>query len=263
MKNKKEYYGLYINDKIPKISDKKVKYNRYFKKVKFRFLGKTYIIDSKNNKKEIKSNEEFNKNGKYLIEFINAAGKKYNINIEIKKTHILGLLIGLFLCIVLFVGTYNLPFIKKNIIQESTDLDINLEGIKYVFDIDYNNTKFKEIKLTDTVKENAKIYPGSEGYFYIQISTKNGNKDIKYKMEVDSESSKPQNLRFELDNKTYNSMNDLAKNVNGTILKNQNKTIKIKWFWDYNSNYDNQDTLDGTNKKEYSFLMRMIGIEEI
>ena len=71
MKNSENYYGIYINDKIPKLKkDEKEEYNKYFGNVKLKFEGKAFIIeDEKEN--ELQNNEKIKKSGKHKIKFIN------------------------------------------------------------------------------------------------------------------------------------------------------------------------------------------------
>ena len=145
-------------------------------------------------------------------------------------------------------------------IWETIDYAVNLEGNRYVFNINDGSTSFKDINLTDNSKQNNMIYPGSSGFFYIKISTKNGNKDINYSMQIKDEQNKPKYLQFEVDGNTYNSMEELAKSINGTMKKNTTKTLKIKWFWKYeNDEGDQFDTTDGETLENYKVLMRVIG----
>ena len=133
----------------------------------------------------------------------------------------------------------------------------------FVFNINYGNNEYKKVELFDKMSNSSKIYPGSSGFFYIYINTLGGNKDINYKMEVEEELNKPQFLKYELNGKIYNSIKELSNDVVGNIKENSNKVIKINWFWEYESSHDIQDTNEGLSNNNYSFLMRMIGIENI
>ena len=63
-----------------------------------------------------------------------------------------------------------------------------------------------------------------------------------------------------MNGKVYNSMQEIAKNVNGVIEKNNTKNIEIKWFWEYETEGDDiSDTTDGENLDIYKVLMRMTG----
>ena len=68
-------------------------------------------------------------------------------------------------------------------------------------------------------------------------------------------------LFLTLKNKIYNSIYELAQDINGNILQNSNKIIKIEWFWEYDNLDDESDTKDGMFSENYNFLVRMIGTE--
>ncbi len=266
MKNKKDnYFGIHINDKIPKIEDKE---NRYYKNIELDFRGKAFIIEKNQDnteeiKEELESGKKYKKEGKHIIKFINESNEMYYINIKIRKLLILWLFLLAFFII---LGTILFFNNKDNsnsnqIIQGIVSYDVELEGFKYVFDINYENENFTSVELTDKVSGKELIYPGSSGSFYIVVSTKKGNKDMYYKMQVKEEINKPKNLKFIVNGKTYNSAKELSENINGEISKNSERTLKINWLWDYDTNDDIMDTLNGENIENYRFLMTMIGTE--
>ena len=83
---------------------------------------------------------------------------------------------------------------------------------------------------------------------------------MSYSMQIKDEQNKPQFLKFEVDGKTYNSMEELSKHINGTMKKGTTKVLKINWFWNYeNDNGDQIDTNDGEILDSYKVLMRIIG----
>ena len=262
---KEKYYGIYINNKIPKIKDNK-NINKYNGSITPKFEGKAYILKENCEKKEkLENNTKFKKEGKHTIQFINNNKQIYYIDIEIKKHifYVLFFILMLILSAAIMVITFNQDCIKEYKVSEFGSFDVELEGFKYVFDINYENTDFKNISLTDKVTEKNIIYPGSYGYFYIEISTKNGNQDMIYNMQIQDEISKPQNLKFEVNGKVYNSMKELANSINGIIDKNDTKILKIKWFWEYDTEEnDIVDTNDGENLDTYKVLMRMTGTVE-
>lgn len=266
MKENKEYYGIYLNGKIPKTIDKeKDKYNKYNRSVKLEFEGKAYLIDDKgNNKEELKNNSKLKKEGKHTIKLINTKNDIYYINIKIRKLGLICLFFIAFLIILGSIFIFNKDYIKQYSISEFSSFEIDLKGIKYVFDIGYEDTNFKSVELTDKVSEKNIIYPGSSGTFYVLISTKNGNKDMIYTMQIQEEINKPKNLKFETNGKIYNSMKELSNDINGTIKKDSGKVLKIDWFWDYDTNDDMTDTENAISiENNYKFLMRMIGNEKI
>lgn len=267
MKNKKDsYFGIYINDKIPKIEDKE---NRYYKNIELDFKGKAFIIEKNQDntekiKEELKSGKNYKRKGNHIIKFTNENNEVYYINIKIRKLLILWLFLFAFLIIlgtILFFNNNKNNSNANQIIQGIVSYDVELEGFKYVFDINYENENFTSVELTDKVSGNEFIYPGSSGCFYIVVSTQKGNKDMYYKMKVKEEINKPQNLKFIVNGKTYNSAKELSENVNGEILKNSEKILKIDWIWDYDTNDDVTDTFNGENIENYRFLMTMIGTE--
>lgn len=260
-KNKNDYFGICINDKIPKIDNK---LNKYYKSINLDFEGKVFIL-KKNKldiKEELETGKKYKKSGEHTIKFINKDNELYYINIKICRLWFIWLFLFAFLILIssvfFFYKMNNIPF-PKQIIEDTVSYDMQMDGLKYVFDIDYENENFKSVELTDKVTNQKVIYPGSSGSFYIIISTKNGNKDMLYQMQVKEETSKPKNLKFKVNDNIYNSVKELSQAINGSISKNSTKTLKIDWFWDYDTNDDIIDTFDGINNKNYSFLMTIIG----
>ena len=142
---------------------------------------------------------------------------------------------------------------------------IYYEMPEYVFNVKYNNTNFKEINLQKTINPNTlvkeKIAPGTEGNF--QIVLKTTYQKIKYEVNFASENAKPQNLKFSEgdDGKFYDSLEELGKNLKGTLNSNQEKIIKINWKWEYdvNKRKDIEDTKDGSYIDKYDFKIYVIG----
>lgn len=87
------------------------------------------------------------------------------------------------------------------------------------------------------------------------------NEKTNYKIEIESNNKKPKNLNFNIEgkDKIYSSLEDLSKELRGTIQKN--KTITIQWEWEYEKDEFNnkQDTLDGINLKQYNFSIIAFG----
>lgn len=265
MKEKKEYYGIYINGKIPIHKEKDFDYyNVYNTNIKLKFEGKAYLIeDNEKIKKELKDNGKIKKDGNYTIKLINEKNEIYYINIKIKKNIFVYFFLILFF-IILFSMFYEMNNNRLYKIGELSTIDINFENSKYIFNVNYDNSKSQEIKLCDTIRQNSYIYPGSNGTFYIVLNTKEGNKEIEYLMQVEEENNKPKNLKFELNNKTYNSMEELAKEIKGTIKENSIQIFKIQWYWKYQdtSTSDDEDTKDGKNIEKYKFKIKVIGNEK-
>ena len=166
-KKKIEYFGIHINNKIPKLDNKE---NKYYKDVKFEFDGEAYILDENNSdiKERIQNGDKINKKGKYIVKFINSKLETYYIKIKVSR---IGLIIFIFLILGIILGSINCIYNNrgidnpKNVIEQVIDYNIELEGIKYVFNVSFKNQEFKSIELTDKVSDNKFIYPGSSGFF--------------------------------------------------------------------------------------------------
>ncbi len=174
---------------------------------------------------------------------------------------------------ILFVKLFN-NGINKYSKEDEENLNNQYENdISYEFDISYENTKFKNIDLIDTVNSKTLIYekiaPGSEGYFNIILKS---NKFSEYKIKFESLNLKPQNLKFKAYSEGYlisdecDSLEQLSEKISGKILKNEKKIITIKWYWKfYNTtdsvNQDIQDTNDSKNIRQYNFNIYAIGRE--
>lgn len=102
-------------------------------------------------------------------------------------------------------------------------------------------------------KGNKKIAPGSYGNFIIK---KTGNSN--FKIKVNENNKKPQNLVFILDGNVYNNIKDLEPIINNKFLITDK--IKIDWKWEYeiNSICDEQDTIDGTAAQKYIFEVEAV-----
>lgn len=258
--NNQEFYGIYINKKIPKLKDNE-NTNKYYGHIKPKFDGKAYIIENCKEVQELKSNQRYVKKGKHTIKYTNSKHENYFIDINIKSYKILWLFLFLLILFMLTIFQINKPDSTNNYnILETIDYDINLDGNKYVFDINYGNTNYKSVNLSSNSEDTKYIFPGSSGFFYIKISTKNGNKDMSYSMQIKDEKNKPQFLKFEFDGNTYDSMEELSKHIKGTMKKGTTKLLKINWFWNYeNDNGDYIDTNNGEILDNYKVFMRIIG----
>lgn len=161
---------------------------------------------------------------------------------------------------------------NKNIeVAKVNNLDANNDGIdnvQYIFNIEYKNTKFKDINLLDTISSkvlvNEKIAPGAKGYFDIIIYS---NYNTKYNIYFKSITKKPQNLRFFVvgDDTYKESLEDLSSDLFGIIQKGDRKTITIGWEWTYeNGSLGNlQDTSDADLMDKYIFNILALGEEII
>ena len=87
------------------------------------------------------------------------------------------------------------------------------------------------------------------------------NEKINYRIEFESKNEKPKNLNFNIEgkDKKYSNLEELSKELRGTIQKDT--IITIQWEWEYEQNEFNnrQDTQDGISLKKYNFTIFVIG----
>lgn len=142
------------------------------------------------------------------------------------------------------------------------------EKATYIFEMKNYNTDFKDVNLSETINEktliNEKIAPGVSGKFNIVLKT---NKNTIYEIKFKSKTQKPQNLNFEIENTNIkaNTLEELEKYLKGKINKGEEKTISIKWSWEYENNSKNniQDTKDAMKIESYKFEIYATGEEII
>ncbi len=294
MKNKKEeYFGILLNDKIPKLDDKK---NKFDKKVKVCFCGKAYLLE-KNDKGEIErieiqNNYELTKERDYVIEFYNNKNRRYVIQVRIESSYffliillfLFGFIMGLALCrpntvgnspLAKFLDYINWSVIGVNI---SDDEVMELPEDRYEFDVSFENLSSNDISLSGTTSGKAvaknKIAPGVSGSFAIIVSTKNSTVDMKYNVNFqDVTNEKPLHMSFKIrgNDREYASLQEVQEDLGGLIKKKSQKTIVIDWKWNY-ENGDSEssinesdliDTNEGKILQSYKFKILVNGEEEI
>lgn len=293
MKDKEEYYGILLNDKIPILDDKK---NKFDKKVKVCFCGKAYLLE-KNDKGqieriEIQNNYELTKERDYVIEFYNNKNRRYVIQVRIESSYffliillfIFGFIMGLALCrpntvgnspLAKFLDYINWSVIGVNI---SDDEVMELPEDRYEFDVSFENLSSNDISLSGTTSGKAvaknKIAPGVSGSFAIIVSTKNSTVDMKYNVNFqDVTNEKPLHMSFKIrgNDREYASLQEVQEDLGGLIKKKSQKTIVIDWKWNY-ENGDSEssinesdliDTNEGKILQSYKFKILVNGEEEI
>lgn len=281
---KERFYGIRTNDDIPKLD----KINKYRNKVQLRFMGKAFLVKREDDEVEkipLENYSELEYEGDYEIEFINEKNEVFTIQIRIERSFlflILFLIIGLliFLACLKPLNDSNMlhkyfSFIDFSIL--SVDLDKKEKENTYVFDVDFKNISSEsgEISLPNTMKAESvaknKIAPGVQGEFSIIISTKNSTVDMKYSVDFENVTNeKPSNLWFKVkgQEKIYNSLQELEKELIGKAKKHTENEIIIEWYWPYESenNKENQDiidTADGKKLESYKFKIKVNGEEVI
>ena len=273
--NEKEYYGIYLNDDIPRL-DKK---NEYNKKVEICFEGKAYLIQrNKENevvKTEIDNNYELKYEGDYQIEFTNTKEETYIIDVRISMgcccivllflLFLIGFMLGLFLCrpipiddspLARFLDYINITVLQLDIKNEDEikqpakrSAIQKIENTKpekeYDFDVTFENIDSDDIKLLDSISGKAvaknKVAPGVRGCFSIIMNTKKSSVDMRYNVEFqDITKEKPTNMTFSVrgSDKEYSTLQELQKDLSGVIEKRSTKTIIIDWKWNYESGSD-------------------------
>ena len=154
------------------------------------------------------------------------------------------------------------------------------EGIAEVatwkFKVNGQSEQVEEINLASTYNNetlvNNKIAPGTSGSFNIVVDATGSEVGINYNIAFTEENNKPQNLRFEYDNKEYNSVKELEEDLSGTINandENKTRTLNVKWKWAYETgeapgviaDNDRKDTFDGMNIQNYTFDVIVTGTQ--
>jgi len=145
------------------------------------------------------------------------------------------------------------------------------EVAKWSFVADAGNEEITDIKLKDTIQQasllNGKIAPGTGGSFDIVVDGTGSEVSIEYSVDVTDEYNIPAGLKFGIDGEpcNYNSLSELVKErLQGQRLEydgEQYAVRTISWLWPYEGNIDDLDTLDGEAASEYSFGLKITGIQ--
>ena len=154
------------------------------------------------------------------------------------------------------------------------------EGIAEVatwkFKVNGQSEQVEQINLASTYDNetlvNNKIAPGTSGSFNIIVDATGSEVGINYDITFTEEENKPQNLRFEYNNKEYNSVKELQEDLSGTINANdedKTRTLNVKWKWDYETgeepgviaDNDKKDTFDGMNIQNYTLDVIVTGTQ--
>lgn len=281
-KDKEKYFGIRLNNDIPKIG----KENKFKKEVEVKFIGKAYLItkkeDDKIEKIEIENYYKLKKEGLYEIEFINSKEEMYVLQVRIEKSYlflILFILLGILAGLLFYKPVnFDMPLINKffNYIDFSIlslDVDNSSQSeAHYEFDVSFGNISSDEISLLDTIDGKAvakkKIAPGVNGEFSILISTQNSSVDMNYVIDFENiTEEKPENMIFKIQgsNKEYSSLQELQEELNGIAKKRTKTIVVIEWCWPYENNAENDfiDTDNGKNFESYKFKINVKGEEVI
>ena len=144
------------------------------------------------------------------------------------------------------------------------------------FKVNEKEDKIQTISLKSTINNgtllNNKVAPGTEGDFQIRIDATGTEVGINYIINFENQTEKPKNLKFTYEGKTYNSLEDLQKDLTGIINANEeNKTkiLTIGWNWKYQTgtteneiNTNNKiDTQDAKKISNYTFDIIVSGVQ--
>ena len=150
------------------------------------------------------------------------------------------------------------------------------EIANWVFKVNGKEDVVQNVNLLSTYHNetliNNKVAPGTSGSFNIVVDATGSEVGVDYAIEFLNESQKPQNLIFIYEDKPYTTIQDLEKDLSGTINANdENKirTITINWEWQYetgeNANeIDQNDIIDTNNAKQlenYTFDIHVKGTQ--
>ena len=150
------------------------------------------------------------------------------------------------------------------------------EIANWVFKVNGKEDVVQNVNLLSTYNNetliNNKVAPGTSGSFNIVVDATGSEVGVEYAVQFLNESEKPQNLVFIYEDKQYTTIQDLEKDLSGTINANdENKirTITINWEWQYetgeNANEINQnDIVDTNNAKQlenYTFDIHVNGTQ--
>lgn len=150
------------------------------------------------------------------------------------------------------------------------------EVATWSFKVNGQKEEVQTIQLASTCNNetliNNKIAPGTRGSFNILVDGTGSEVGIDYNIQFTNETTKPSNLKFTYNDKQYNSITELEKDLSGTINaneENKTRTLKINWEWPYETgsneneiaNNDKIDTQNAQNIATYSFNVIVSGTQ--
>ena len=150
------------------------------------------------------------------------------------------------------------------------------EIANWVFKVNGKEDVVQNVNLLSTYHNetliNNKVAPGTSGSFNIVVDATGSEVGVDYAIEFLNESQKPQNLIFIYEDKPYTTIQDLEKDLSGTINANDENKIRnvtINWEWQYetgeNANeIDQTEIIDTKNPKQlenYTFDIHVKGTQ--
>lgn len=172
----------------------------------------------------------------------------------------------IWIIIILIIGFIIIFFIKNKVnLANNIFDDLLIFGMwneNNTYFLDTNKNSNVQVNLYSTIKGGnnmrKKIAPGTKGEFVIILKK---DEELNCKVIFTSITKKPKNLEFKLNDKKYNTLNEMEKEINEILKENNRVTINWEWKYDVNDKKDIEDTEDGENLKEYIFNMDTI-VEE-
>lgn len=150
------------------------------------------------------------------------------------------------------------------------------EIASWKFKVNENEEKMQTISLKSTMNNstlvNNKIAPGTDGNFQIKLDATGTEVGINYVIKFENETQKPTNLKFVYNGNTYDSLEQLQKDLIGTINTNDEEKVKditIGWNWKYETGSNAQeilksdmiDTKEAKEIRDYNFDIIVSGIQ--
>ena len=128
------------------------------------------------------------------------------------------------------------------------------EIANWVFKVNGKEDVVQNVNLLSTYNNESlidnKVAPGTNGSFNIVVDATGSEVGVEYAIQFLNESEKPQNLIFIYNDKQYTSIQELEKDLSGTIDandENKSRTITINWEWQYETG-ENQDEINQNDK---------------
>lgn len=161
----------------------------------------------------------------------------------------------LIILVIIFI-ILNFYKINKIIFNDITILGFwEDSGAKNEYELISQNTVEIDIFATINKKMYKKIAPGSSGSFIIKFKRPlNSN----YTINIIEKTSKPENLVFSIENKTYTTLEEMENVINKKFMSTEKVTINWEWKYYIDEAHDAQDTKDGQIAQKYLFDINVI-----
>lgn len=152
------------------------------------------------------------------------------------------------------------------------------EVANWSFKVNGKDSGVQTISLASTINNetlvNNKIAPGTSGGFDIKIDGAGSDVGIQYDIDFANETTKPTNLVYHYNGKTYTTISQIKDDANGVINANdqeKQRNIHIDWEWPYETGTEanvvaSNDAVDTANAKaiqNYSFDVVVTGTQVV